>query len=42
MKKVIVYVTKEKITMTTRYTHIWHKYLAITNVQVKSMVTVRN
>ena len=42
MKKVIVHVTTEKITMTRRYTHLWHKCIAMSNVQVKSMVKVRN
>ena len=42
MKKVIVHATTVKITMTIRYTHLWHEFLAMTNVQVKSMVTVRN
>ena len=42
MKKVIVHATTAKITMTRRYTHLWHECLAMTNVQVKIMVTVRN
>ena len=29
-------------TMTIRYTHLWHECLAISNVQVKNMVTGRN
>ena len=31
-----------KTTKTKRYMHLWHKCLAMTNVQMKSMVTVRN
>ena len=42
MKKVIVHVTTEKITMTIRYTHLWHECLAMMNAKVKSIVTVRN
>ena len=42
MKKVIVHATTAKIMMTIRYTHLWHVCLEMTNVQVKSMVTVRN
>ena len=42
MKKVIVHATKAKITMTIRYTHLWHVCLAMTKIQVKRMVTVRN
>ena len=41
-KKVIVHATMAKITTTIRYMHIWHECLAMTNVQVKSMVTVHN
>ena len=40
MKKVILPATTPKILMTKRYTHLWHECLAITNVQVKSMVTI--
>ena len=42
MKKVIMHATTAKITMTIRYTHLWHECLAIMNVQVKNMVTVCN
>ena len=42
MKRVIVHVTTEKTTMAIRYKHLWHVCLAMTNVQVKIMVTVRN
>ena len=42
MKKVIVHATTAKIMMTIGYTHLWHECLAMTNVQVKSMVTVCN
>ena len=42
MKRVIMHATTAKITMTIRYMHLWHICLAMTNVQVKSMVTVRN
>ena len=42
MKKVIVHATRAKITTTIRYTHLWHECLAMKNVQVKIMVTVRN
>ena len=41
-EKGIVHATTEKITMTRRYTHLWHVCLAMANVQVKIMVTVRN
>ena len=42
MKEVIVHAKNAKITMTVRYTHIWYKFLAMTNAKAKSMVTVRN
>ena len=42
MKKVIVYMTTVKITMTKRYIHLWHVCLAMTNVLVKHLVTVCN
>ena len=42
MKKAIVHATTAKIKTAIRYTHLWHECLAMTNVQVKSMVTVRN
>ena len=42
MKKVIVYETTTKKTTTKRYMHLWHKCLAMTNIQVKSMVKVCN
>ena len=41
-KKLIVHAKMVKIMMTIRYTHLWHECLAMTNVKVKSMVTVRN
>ena len=41
-EKLIVHATTAKITMTIRYTHLWQECLAMTNFQVKSMVTVRN
>ena len=41
-KKAIVHATMAKITMNIIYTHLWHKCLAMTNVKVKSMVTVCN
>ena len=34
MKKVIVHATTAKITTTIRYTHLWHKYLVMTNAKV--------
>ena len=42
MKKVTVNSKTVKITMTIRYTHLWHKCLAMMKVQVKIMVTVCN
>ena len=42
MRKVIVHETTAKMTMTIRYTHIWHECLAMTNAKVKSMVKVCN
>ena len=42
MKKLIVQVTTAKITATKRYMHLWQVCLAMTNVQVKIMVTVHN
>ena len=41
-KKVILNATTEKIRTTIRYKHLWRECLAMTNVQVKSMVTVHN
>ena len=35
MKKVIVYATTAKITMTIRYTHLWNKCLAMMNAKMK-------
>ena len=40
--KVIVHAKTAKITMTIRYTHLWHECLTMTNAKVKSMVTVCN
>ena len=34
MKNVIVHATTEKITMTIRYTHLWHECLVMTNAKV--------
>ena len=42
MKKVIVRATTEKITVTKRYMHLWHVCLAMKNVLVNILVTVRN
>ena len=42
MKKVIMNATMAKITVTKRYMHLWHVCLAMINVQVNIMVTVRN
>ena len=42
MKKVIVNATTAKMTMTIRYTHLWHECLVMMNEKVKSMVTVLN
>ena len=42
MKSLIVDAKTEKITVTKRHMHLWHDCLAITNVQVKIMVTVHN
>ena len=42
MKILIMHVTTAKIRVTKRFTHLWHVCLAMTNVQVKIMVTVRN
>ena len=42
LKKVIMHVTTAKITVTKRYLYVWHVCLAITNVLVKLLVTVRN
>ena len=41
-KKVIVHATTANMTMTIRYTHLWHECLVMTNAKVKNMVTVRN
>ena len=42
MKKLIVHATTAKMTMTIRYTHLWHECLVMTNAKLESMVTVRN
>ena len=42
MKKLIVHVTTAKISIIKMYMHIWHVCLIITNVSVRSPVTVRN
>ena len=42
MRKVIIHATTTKIMVTTRYRHLWHECLAMTNVQVEILVTVRN
>ena len=42
IKKVIVHATTAKITATKRYMHIWHVCLAMTNLLVKTFVTVHN
>ena len=42
MKKVIVHATTAKITVTKIYMHLWHVCMAMTNVQIKKLVTVRN
>ena len=42
MKKLMVHATTAKITATKRYMHLWHVCLAMMNVQVKIIVTVRN
>ena len=42
MKKVTVHAKTAKITMTNIYMHIWHVCLALTNILVKILVTVRN
>ena len=34
MKKLIVHATTAKITMTIRYTHLWHECLVMTNAKV--------
>ena len=34
MKILIVHATTAKITITIRYMHIWHEYLAMTNAKV--------
>ena len=41
-KKVIVHATTAMMTMTIRYTHLWHECLMMKNAKVKTMVTVRN
>ena len=41
-KRVIVHVTTEMMTMTLKYTHIWHKCLMMTNAKIKIMAIVRN
>ena len=33
MKKAIVHAKTEKIIVTKRYMHLWHEYLAMTNVK---------
>ena len=42
MNKVIVHEATAKMTMTIRYTHLWRECLVMTNVNVKSTVTVLN
>ena len=42
IKKVIVHATTAKIIVTKRYMHLWQVCLAMTNVQVKIMVTFSN
>ena len=41
-KKVIVHATTVIVTMTLKYTHLWHECLVMTNAKVKTMTTVRN
>ena len=41
-KKVIVHATTAMMTMTLRYTHLWHKCLLMTNEKVKTMAKVCN
>ena len=37
-----MHATMEKIIVTERFMHLWQECLAMTNVQVKILVTVRN
>ena len=42
MEKVTVHATTAKKTVTKRYMHLWHKCLAMTNVLMNILATVRN
>ena len=42
MKKVIVRATTAMMTMTLKYTHLWHECLVMTNAKIKIMAIVRN
>ena len=41
-KMLIVYATIAMMTMTIRYTHLWHECLVMINAKVNTMVRVRN
>ena len=41
-KKVIVRATTAMMTMTLKYTHLWHECLVMTNAKIKIMAIVRN
>ena len=41
-KKIIVRVTTAMMTMTLKYTHLWHECLMTTNAKIKTMVIVHN